>query len=497
MPTRQLSIYLLSTPLKPEDIRPGAAAHRIDLGDRGNRLLLDVREPDEPAWLTWMREGDSTVPIEKPRTVGGLLLFSASRRTFAIAFGTGRRFLKDGEFVRDFGRDVALRALDPGKLRAVDARALSVTRLTTRRQVNQNARVRAFDLDHLRDTVSALRGVPVEPRIGDRLGGRDSVLLSADHKLQKLPTRCSKLLTAYRSGDYTKTFPFADDLRPVEGASEIDALNGELFKSIRAGTVGDIRVGPPEALSDAFTGGFAVRKDEPDTSFAEVTMVDVMPQLGSLDGVDDRILRDRLMRVRLWAFDDSGAVRNWLVLHCLEAELHGTGHVHVFDDGRWWKVRRGFLDEIVSDIKTVKKSGVKLPKWTSGDEEAYNLGASKSSQRFCLDRKSISPAGADAVEPCDIYVKRRRMLHVKRDEGGSGTLSHLFAQGAVAAELLADEPTALTNLRTLLAGAPTLAAEMAPGVRPDQFTIGYCIGTKKNGALRSPDRRRAYRPKQV
>lgn len=431
-----------------------------------------------------MREGDPTVPNERPRTIGGLLLFEASTRTFAIAFGTGRNFLKDGDFVRDFGRDVALRALDPGRLRGVDARALSVTRLSTRRQVSQDARVRVFDLDHLRDTVSALRGVPVERKIGDRLGGRDSVLLTADHALKELPSRCSKLLRAYSSGKSTKAVPFADDFRPVEDPSKVSTLNAELLALIRAGTVADIRVAPPEVVSDDLTGGFAVSITEPSEALVEVTMADVLADLGPLAGVDDRLLRDRLMRRRLWAFDDSGAAAHWPVFHCLEAELQATDHVHVLDNGRWWRIRRAFLDQIIDELRKVEPSGVTLPVWKAGDAEGvYNKLASSGTERMCLDQKNIAPQDATAVEPCDIYVEGRRMLHVKRDKDGSGKLSHLFAQGAVAAELLADEPAAMTKLRGLLSSAPKLAPELAAGVRADQFTIGYCIGSKKTGDL--------------
>ena len=127
-------------------------------------------------------------------------MFKANRRTFAVVFGSGRRFLDEEHYVRDFGRDVSLRALDPGRLRGIDARAYTAGRLTTRRQLSQDGRVPRFDLDPLRDTVSALRGVPRNTDLASRLGGRDSVLLSDDLGLCDLPARCTKLLRVWTGG---------------------------------------------------------------------------------------------------------------------------------------------------------------------------------------------------------------------------------------------------------------------------------------------------------
>ncbi|ELB2016801.1 TIGR04141 family sporadically distributed protein [Vibrio parahaemolyticus] len=71
---------------------------------------------------------------------------------------------------------------------------------------------------------------------------------------------------------------------------------------------------------------------------------------------------------------------------------------------------------------------------TEGD---YNIRAAKEKNYYVLDQKLVKSSRATTpVELCDLLTKNSQFVHVKHRKGGSAGLSHLFAQGNVAAEIM-------------------------------------------------------------
>ena len=110
-------------------------------------------------------------------------------------------------------------------------------------------------------------------------------------------------------------------------------------------------------------------------------------------------------------------------------------------EGTWYRVDDNFLGRLNDFVAGMKKGVVDLPDYDGDkDEEAYNERAWKAnkSQLVLLDQKFIRYETRGKVEICDLYSKQKQLIHVKR-LNSSSTLSHLFNQGAVSAELLRDE----------------------------------------------------------
>ena len=113
-----------------------------------------------------------------------------------------------------------------------------------------------------------------------------------------------------------------------------------------------------------------------------------------------------------------------------------------------------------------------LPTWTATDrEEKYNADAA-GDRYICLDQVDIRPDDGDEVEACDLFSKQGHLIHVKR-YNGSQTLSHLFAQGFVSAQLIAGDQVyrdAFLKVVRSLGSDFATAAEQAPQ------TVTYAIG---------------------
>jgi uncharacterized protein (TIGR04141 family) len=113
---------------------------------------------------------------------------------------------------------------------------------------------------------------------------------------------------------------------------------------------------------------------------------------------------------------------------------------------------------IFPDVETyaaAKAKKAKKSSWISVEAEgAYNERVSKSCGYHLLDRKLIKPrTGASSIELCDLLSNKGEFIHAKHKKGGSAGISHLFAQGRIAAELMLSDKEFRKGARSKLPGA--------------------------------------------
>jgi len=109
-------------------------------------------------------------------------------------------------------------------------------------------------------------------------------------------------------------------------------------------------------------------------------------------------------------------------------------------------------------------------------EEEYNKRTAKLLEFVCLDRKMVKSVGRTAIEFCDLFGKSRTKVHVKKG-ATSSALSHLFQQGVVSAELLADDHVFRNGVREVLEGEAPIYKKLIPEDRPKthEFEIVFAI----------------------
>jgi hypothetical protein len=112
---------------------------------------------------------------------------------------------------------------------------------------------------------------------------------------------------------------------------------------------------------------------------------------------------------------------------------------------------------------------------------------------LCLDQTDISPSGATAIEPCDIYTARadttarsghRGVFYHVKISTRSSHLSHLFNQGVNSVELITHEAASREKMEAIITqkldGADP-ANFLAPFIHSD-YKIVFGIITHKNAA---------------
>jgi uncharacterized protein (TIGR04141 family) len=117
-------------------------------------------------------------------------------------------------------------------------------------------------------------------------------------------------------------------------------------------------------------------------------------------------------------------------------------------DGALLHVAVDYLRELNNFTRAIATPRLSWPTVKRNEaEDKYNARLSNALRdAILLDKRTIRRRQATAIEVCDVATENRQLIHVKKGTSSS-SLSHLFAQGVVSAELL--HMDADLNMRSL------------------------------------------------
>lgn len=466
-----LTIYRLSNASSDADFDsfvqfpPSEERQEQTLSTAAFEAKLYVRPPDSkpPTWAPFLDGAFGDFPIEQGVTPSALLLLKLNGRQtatskrhgpyFALPFGPSGRFLiKSDRIVRGYGLRTALNLIYPKKtgsasarLRAIDSKRHGATVMRARTQASAQVDLEAFDVNQVRDLLDRATGTPASDDWGLSISGSDAISLNLDLGVMELGKLCRKLDVESNKLDYQDGFGWIDHVRAVTNPADSDALEGRVLELLQSKS-SELHLAPPEMLDWSGVAGFEYKPDVQDEAGREATselsLAEYLEVLGETRVKGLSI--DYLRRARVAAVDGDGGQTKWSVWRCLVGEFTHDRHTYLLDEGRFFKVDKGYLsvlnayvDSLNDDAKADSSSKVTLPA-TEYDtvEERYNKSAAKEDDLLLLDRRTIGiPGSKSTIEICDLLSSSRRLIHVKRHLG-SATLSHLFSQGLISAELL-------------------------------------------------------------
>ncbi len=391
---------------------------------------------------------------------------------------------------QDFGLRVVLNSVDPERLRSADVRTPDENTISRRTQTSRGSDQTAFDIDVERDLVRGLAGVPKNAEFGSNVAGTDSLTLTRSLAIDELPAVCAEVLDVYQRLDYKESFAWVDQIRHERNQSIIDVLNDKLVQAFRkAQAVGSTDslylafpvIYDPEKLAKiAYTGfrSLRIHQDLDIDSFVE-----------DLNARGREFSAEDLVKITVCEVDDrrNQTAGKWKLRDCVVFETQYMGLRYVLSSGRWYKVDADLANEVREFFE--RASQFPLPFAEEDEQECeYNERiAHTDSDLICLDRKLIKPAGARSpIEICDILTRQRHLIHVK-DEVSSSKLSHLFNQGTVSAQVLANEACCrdLVNERISIeqqasgkAGFEGVIPQSQAEFKRSDFTVVYAVITK-------------------
>jgi uncharacterized protein (TIGR04141 family) len=446
--------------------------------------------PKEPRWAPFLREGFAEgVQLSLSATAAAVLFVRAGSRWFAVTFGQGRHLLHPDSFEIDFGLKVTLNTVDVKKLRSLDLRTFEELTVHTRRQVSRSSALDVFNVDVHRDLLGSVTGEPTDTSLAKRLTGRDALAFTGTLAFSELATKSKALLEHYEGTQYKERFPWVDNIRYVRDGKTLDVLNEKLVRGINSRNTGKIHLAPPEVIEwDGVS--FLHPGENPGNGEAhlDLDLGICMVSLATREGVDpaefklslETLKREKIRTVR---DDDSYLPERWSLYNCLVAELVEADALYILSAGQWFKIEKTFAAQTLKDTMALVREIEHLPAAQPNEaEEDYNARAAGSFKNLALlDQKNKKAKGArTAIEPCDLFSESGQFIHVKR-KLRSSALSHLFSQGAIAAETFLSDEKFRKEVKKVIEGQnPEIARRMGdPRERPDpsQHEIVFAVIT--------------------
>ena len=456
-------------------------------GDYEMRLYLHETRRASPPWQDLIAEFDEGLELSTESNRALILVrfgYYRAWRYVAFVFGHGRHMLEPGAIDRRFGLRAALNAmyedgggvLDRTRVRHVDAKTVAQTTMRTSWQASSNVEFEQFGVDIDRDLLRAVAGEPVDrDKWGSRVGGGESFTVRVRGGLADLGPLAKELVRLGRKKAYRQGFDWIDHIVAVNDSAVLARLRKRVVEAVLTG-VESVDLAPPEKVDWDNLAGFRY-SIAPEVAHDELHVGDYVGHLG--DRVKDLNYKG-MEGHRIEVLGSDGDVSyEWPVTHALVAQVELGGHTYLLEEGEFYHVETAFLTALNAFVDGVAESDVRLPLSKSDaddgeqSEGAYNeVAATASKLHLLLDKKLVSiPGVTGQIEICDVLTSNRQFVHVKRHLGSS-SLSHLFAQGLVSADLYLTSQDFRDAVRNRIEGAEQARA-VAEG---DPAFVGRFVG---------------------
>lgn len=454
-------------------------------GDLGIDGVVYVKQSTEkrPGWGPVLDEVTGrVVPGLANRSSSAVLLLRVDGDVFAFTFGYGRHLIEQSLFVQDFGLRAALNTLDENSLRSVDLHTIEDQPVQKKSQAARDSAVGVFGIDILRDVLRAVTGVPKSGVGLTQISGGDSMFsFSIDMEAADFPELARRAKGYYENDDYKTSFSWVDNVRKLKDDASVDALNAQLIQAISTRNPGIMVTLPEIGVWDTILGfSFTRNKDGIRPVIQAGDYIDTIPDLANLT-------IEGLKRDRLFVHDVDGNITEHSVYRCIYFEIADGDKTKIIFDGKWYEVDAIFIGRIAATLNLVQISSLAFPSVEIWDEEGkskiesegdYNIRAAATLGYFLLDKKLVkTDRTTSPIELCDLLTPAKQLIHVKHRKGGSAGLSHLFAQGGVAAEIMLGDKAFRKKARTVLRGVNPAARDLIPldGVRTADYEIVFLI----------------------
>ena len=478
----RLSIYLAKDGTAEDKslIKVEDAREAIALSVEGAEVSLYVkreRPSDAPPW-TAIFTSKPEVPegtFGVTRTVGAALTVRRRGRTHVLTFGTGFHLLNTEAIERDFGLRVALNSVEPSKLRSVDKTSYDHNPLNSRTQSTTDVDIFDLDMDSELDMLYAVTGASRVALFGSHVTGRDALTLMVETDLDGIVIILDEAVKRYLA-KLPVQFEWIDNVRKVKDAETIELLDLLLNDALSDATQANIWLGEPEVVDWEGQLGYSF------DMYAKTPRHPVL-QLGDL--TEHLAMKGQDLTVETlkstWVHVNNGeyqSVKTWSAYRCTYAEIADKERF-MLRNGAWYQVSADFVATVDAYLADLATYSYKFPMYAHSDEGDYNEAVAKADSGICLmDKKNTKIGGQyDKIEFCDLIRNKSDLIHVKFYRS-SGTLSHLFAQGYVAAEAFIKDEEFRQRLNIKLPPAVQLGDAT---VRPNAgaYCVVYAIATSK------------------
>jgi uncharacterized protein (TIGR04141 family) len=416
------------------------------------------------------------------QSTGALLLIERQGQRYILVYGSGRHAVDPNKIEVGFGLRVAANVVDPEALKGVDTRSIIGSGRSQVVSMPSVGPLYRLGIEPTVDLVRSLEGKPPEEFANGIAGGDVLRLTLKSFSFNNLPQKLDEITAAYDSEAYRESFPFLDYFTRVpRTSSEIRMkLYAEVEELILSGSR-DIDFMNPDLD----------RQDKPER-FVLKSGRRVSPDLAELDRetilslVADWGVTNPMKSLQVHAYYE-GVEQPYSssLLPYIVTEIHLGNRIYAPCAGAWYRVDKDHLQGLQERINQLPDltSALSLPPWHKGyaNEADYNNETHPRNEvPVVLDKALFYNRGGRnlKVEVCDLLTRHKELICVKKMKD-SATLSHLFAQGSVSAQLTRDNARYRS---TLLDHFRKLAPDSSIGP-PSDWTIVFAVATDRPGRV--------------
>lgn len=451
MTTHSLTVYRLKSHIESIDdaLRDPEAVrrHAFQIDGREGIFIAKPSDPHPPDWLPFIQPISGGLLDDARVSVAFAVAFiPIDDRWFALPFGYGRSLLQPYALEQNFGLRVAVNAVDPTKLRAVDALSLDSIALNQRRQTGKATGLIDFDMDVERNMLLAATGEPKDRQLlGKKVSGKDSIRLTRAITWDKVPALLRGVSELHESDEYKKSFGWIDHLSQVRDPALEAELDKELDDRMASGDHADIALTLPAVVDWSEIQGFRYQKPRQGELHADVSWEGYLSSLPP--GVEPSVSLSRNQTVLGFAQEDAAAIHDWPIYQCLYCEFGRGDAIYVLSNGTWHRVDKDYVARIDSYVGSVPTATISCPDYLSThlcEDDYIDAAEAHDKPMYARMHKRMiyHGGGHSQIEFCDLYSAAKQLIHIKRCSGSSdsGALGHLFSQGVASSRLMLEDP---------------------------------------------------------
>lgn len=356
-------------------------------------------------------------------------------KAFAITMGQGKHMLANDVIEDDFGLKIVLNTIEPNSLRRINKINIGGNQKTSNEQLPLASDIDDFGFDIDRDLIGTVTGYSDDESFATGImTGGELLSLTATVDITNLGDFLVKAYNRYLSTSYRSNFGWIDHIKKVKDSRLITALEAETIKLITEGSP-SIWMAVPDVIDWENIAGFKYSgRTMYDDIYLSIVKDSFRDGLSSFEQLKQKSI------VAISAQDGISTYASWQAQKCLFGEIEFGGKAYCINNGRWFCVDKDFVQLVNADYENIPISDMSFMQCTSKHktENDYSKDFVSLNENYllCMDRQNISYGGGQSkVELCDILTTDNKFIHIK-PYSGSATLSHLFNQAVVSAELV-------------------------------------------------------------
>lgn len=441
--SNKLSIYLIKKEFENADeLIVSEEAVKLGTIDNVGTVYYQPSVSSQPSWITSFFK--NKLKLEDVFSANSRILLicritvnnEENRiKTFALTWGYGKNLLEDNVIEEDFGLKVVLNTIKIDGLRRINKVNIGGNHKTSNEQLPLKSRITDFGFDLDRDLLGTITGQSADINyVTGMITGGDLLSVTTEVDIYNITEFLGKTYERYKSTTYKDSFAWIDHIKKVKDGALREKLDSVLVSLIQNESP-EIWMAVPDVIEWENIKGFKYYgRDLHEDIDIKLVIKSFKEGLHSVEQLKRKTIKAKS------ELNEERDYASWTAYKCIYGEVELEGKIYCISNGQWFCVEPNFADEINSDYEKTDISDMTFIDYDGSysKEGEYNsaLAGTAPGKLLCMDQKNIVHGGGRSkIELCDVLTCDNTYIHIKNYHSSS-SLSHLFSQGLVSAELV-------------------------------------------------------------